>query len=238
MFGPDGTTSDFALRPAYSAFVDAVSYGIGLLEQQPPGTRRVLLLSQPYNDGSKDRPDELVLRLGENSTTIYSLTFSPQKQWLKDQFTRKRRDNPPYEFSPGIELLQSFNLSSPLTMAWQAMQKDTASEIVLRWRGDAFWQQQEPGARSWRAGNHLPNRYTLTFRPRGTFTWRCCSSSETSNTVANNLHSGSGAASEHPVDRLENLTLPAQSELSCIADTDASPRVSAGDDQATPELNP
>lgn len=151
-----------------AAILDAVSYGIGLLEQQPPGTRRILLLlSQAHDDGSKTRADDVVRRLGETNTTIYSVSFSPQKQWLKDQFTQERHENPPYEFSPGIVLLHTFNLSSPLTMALQAMQKDTAGEVAALSGGEAmrFGDQISLDRDLAELANHLPNRYTLTFRP-------------------------------------------------------------------------
>ena len=151
-----------------AAILDAVSYGIGLLEQQPAGTRRVLLLlSQSHDVGSKTRAGEVVRRLGETNTTIYSVTFSPQKQWLKDQFTHERHENPPYEFSPGIVLMHTFDLATPLKMALQGMQNDTAGEIAALSGGEAI---QFGDRRSLERGlgelaNHLPNRYTLTFRP-------------------------------------------------------------------------
>jgi VWFA-related protein len=151
-----------------AAILDAVSYGIGLLEQQPSGTRRVLLLlSQSHDDGSKSHADEVVQRLGESNTTIYSVTFSPQKQWLKDQFTQETHENPPYEFSPGIVLLHTFNLSTPLSMALQEMQKDTAGEIATLSGGEAmqFGDRNSLDHDLGDLANHLPNRYTLTFRP-------------------------------------------------------------------------
>jgi VWFA-related protein len=151
-----------------AAILDAVDYGIGLLEQQPTGTRRVLLLlSQPQDDGSKAHADEVVRRLGETNTTIYSVTFSPQQQWLKDQFTHERHENPPYEFSPGIVLLHTFDLSTPVEQALQAMRKDTAAEIATLSGGESvrFGDRSSLEQELSVLENHLPNRYALTFRP-------------------------------------------------------------------------
>jgi len=79
-----------------AAIVDAVNYGINLLKQQPASARRILLLfSQPQDNGSRARAEDVVRRLGESNTTIYSITFSPEKTWLKDQFTIASARKPP-----------------------------------------------------------------------------------------------------------------------------------------------
>jgi VWFA-related protein len=151
-----------------AAILDAVNYGIGLLEAQPPGMRRVLLLlSQPQDDGSKAHADEVVRRLGETNTTIFSVTFSPQKQWLKDEFTHARHENPPYEFSPGIVLLHTFNLSRPMEEALQAMRKDTAAEVATLSGGESvrFGDRESLERELSQLENQLPNRYMLTFQP-------------------------------------------------------------------------
>jgi VWFA-related protein len=151
-----------------AAILDAVNYGIGLLEQQPAGTRRVLLLlSQTHDDGSKAQADEVMRRLGETNTLICSVTFSPEKQWLKDEFTHERHENGLYEFSPGIELEHTFSLSRPIVEALQAMRKNTAAEIANLSGGEslAFGNRRDLDQQLAMIANHLPNRYTLTFRP-------------------------------------------------------------------------
>jgi VWFA-related protein len=151
-----------------AAILDAVNYGMDLLEQQPAGTRRVLLLlSQTHDDGSKEQPEEIVRRLGETNTLICSVTFSPEKQWLKDEFTHERHENPPYEFSPGIVLEHTFSLSRPAIEAMRAMRQNTAAEIANLSGGEslAFGNQRDLDDQLATIANHLPNRYTLTFRP-------------------------------------------------------------------------
>jgi|GEM_PF-2754642 len=67
-----------------AAVLDAVNYAIDLLKDKPATTRRILLLlSQPQDDGSKVQAEEVVRRLGENNITIFSVSFSPEKTWLK-----------------------------------------------------------------------------------------------------------------------------------------------------------
>jgi len=152
-----------------AAILDAVNYGIDLLEQQPAGTRRVLLLlSQAHDEGSVAKAEQIVRRLGESNILICSLTFSPEKQWLKDQFTHERHENPLYEFSPGLPPLEhTFNLSEPIVEALKAMRKDTAAEIANLSGGESlpFGNQAELDRQLATIANHLPNRYALTFRP-------------------------------------------------------------------------
>jgi VWFA-related protein len=151
-----------------AAILDAVNFGLDLLEQQPAGTRRVLLLlSQTHDDGSKAKPDDIVRRLGETNTLICSVTFSPEKRWLKDEFTHERHENGPYEFSPGIELDHTFSLSRPAVEALQAMRKNTAAEVANLSGGESlpFGNQADLDSQLAMIANHLPNRYTLTFRP-------------------------------------------------------------------------
>jgi VWFA-related protein len=155
-----------------AAILDAVGYGVGLLEQQPASIRRVLLLlSQRHDDGSKARAEEVVHLLGETNTVIYSVTFSPEKTWLKDQFTRERHENPLYEFSPGLPPLDhTFNLDGPVRVAMRAMRTDTAAEIATLSGGESLpFDNKADLARQLNVlTNHIPSRYTLTFRPSST----------------------------------------------------------------------
>ena len=152
-----------------AAIFDAVSYGIEMLKKEPAGMRRVvLLLSQTHDAGSKVRADEVVRRLGESNVTIYSVGFSEEKTWLKDQFTKPRHENPPYVLSPNLPpLLHTFDLGTPLFTALSAMKANAAEEIAGLSGGEFFEfggrkeLEQELGT----VANHIPNRYMLSFRP-------------------------------------------------------------------------
>lgn len=153
------------------AIYDAVAYGIGLLKEQPPQFRRVLLLlSQKIDVGSKAKVEQVVRELGENNVTIYSVTFSPEKRWLKDQFTKPQSGNPPYEFAPGTPpLVGTFNLMPPLVMAVNAMRKNAAAEMASLAGGECveFGGKHDLEQKLGEIANHIPNRYTLSFRPSG-----------------------------------------------------------------------
>ena len=152
-----------------AAIFDAVSFGIDLLKSQPAGTQRILLLlSQPSDAGSEMREADLVRRLGENNVMVYSLSFSPAKTWLKDQFTKPRHGNPPYKYgADGPTLIYTFNLSEPLLVALKAMQANVAAAVATLSGGENFEfagrHQLEQELSD--VANHIPNRYLLTFQP-------------------------------------------------------------------------
>lgn len=152
-----------------AAILDAVSYGIDLLEGQPASSRRILLLlSQPQDDGSKARAGDVVRRLGESNTTVYSVTFPPEKQWLKDQFTRPRHGNAPYQISPMQQpVIGSFDLGTPIGVALNAMRKDAAAEIATLSGGEhvRFGNRLDLEGQLSNLANHIPNCFTLSFRP-------------------------------------------------------------------------
>jgi hypothetical protein len=152
-----------------AAILDAVKYGIDLLRKEPPTYRRViLLLSQTHDDGSRARADEIIRSLGENNITIECISFSPEKAWLKDQFTKPRHENAPYQLSPNLPpLLHTFNLGEPLGIAFKAMQKDTSAEIAALSGGESlpFGTKAELDQRLASLTNHFAAMYTLSFRP-------------------------------------------------------------------------
>jgi VWFA-related protein len=152
-----------------AAIFDAVDYGIGLLKQQPASSRRILiLLSQPQDVGSRTHSDEVVQRLGENNITIYSVIFSPEKTWLKDQFTKPRHENPLYQISPNYPLLlHTFDLGTPLGVAIKALQTNAASEIATMSGGESvtFDNQHDLEEQLGVLANHIPSRYALSFKP-------------------------------------------------------------------------
>jgi len=153
-----------------AAVVDAVDYAVNLLRQQPPQFRRIiLLLSQPQDDGSKADTKGVIRRLGETNTTIYSVTFSPEKTWLRDQFTKERHGQPPYQLNPagGPPIVGTFDLKAPLMAAVGAMREDTAAEVATLSGGEhvRFEDKASLEHQLGLIANHIPARYILSFRP-------------------------------------------------------------------------
>jgi hypothetical protein len=128
----------------------------------------MLLLSQPQDDGSKAKAEDVVRHLGENNITICSVSFSPEKAWLKDQFTKPRQENKPYQMSPDHPpILHTFSLSAPLAVALKAMRQDAAAEIATLSGGEhaRFEDRRSLDQQLAAIANHIPNRYLLSFRP-------------------------------------------------------------------------
>jgi VWFA-related protein len=152
-----------------AAILDAVNAGIDQLQQQPPDRRRILILfSQPQDDGSRAHVEQVARRLGENNVTIYSVTFSPETTWLKDQFTKERHGNALYQLSPDQpRLLFTFDLGTPLGMALKAMRTNAAAAVASLSGGESvsFGDQHDLERQLAILANHIPNRYLLSFRP-------------------------------------------------------------------------
>ncbi|QMV17629.1 hypothetical protein GOB94_02105 [Granulicella sp. 5B5] len=152
-----------------AAILDAVDYGIDLLSKQPPAYRRIILLiSQTHDDNSSVKAEEIVRRLGENNITIECLTFSPEKAWLKDQFTKPRHENAPYQYAPNLPpMLHAFNLGEPLGVAIKAMREDTSATVAALSGGESlpFSSKSELEQQLAVLANHFANTYSLSFRP-------------------------------------------------------------------------
>jgi VWFA-related protein len=152
-----------------AAILDAVNYSIGLFAEQPAAARRILLLiSQTHDDGSKAKAEEIIHRLGENNITIECFTFSPEKNWVKDQFTKPRHENPPYQLTPDMPpILHTIDLGTPLAMALSAMRMDTSAEVARLSGGESlpFASKAELEQQLALLANHLAETYMLSFQP-------------------------------------------------------------------------
>jgi VWFA-related protein len=141
-----------------AAILDALNCGIGLLEHQPASFRRViLLLSQTCDEGSKMSAAELLRRLGESNTTVYSVTFPSSKK-------EERSGRKPLLEGQRYSQTQG---DSPLEAAVQAMRADTADEAAALSGGEhARLKKQEDLDRSLSVlANDFANSYLLSFHP-------------------------------------------------------------------------
>jgi hypothetical protein len=133
-----------------------VNCGIGLLNHQPASFRRViLLLSQATDDGSKTAPAEVVQRLGESNTTIYSITFPPEK--LPKNLPAKDRSR--RKSAPILDL----SLDAVLT----AMHTNTAATLATVSGGESVGLKSKDDLDRTLSvlANDFANSYTLSFRP-------------------------------------------------------------------------
>jgi hypothetical protein len=152
-----------------AAVLDAVNYGIALLSHQPPSRRRIMIvISQNHDEGSRIGVKDIIKRLGENNITVECLNFSPEKLWLKNQFTGPRHENPLYQYSPGIPpLLHTFNLDEPLRMALKSLSENGPEEIATISGGESFsfTSKKELEKQIGALANDLASTYTLSFHP-------------------------------------------------------------------------
>jgi len=119
------------------AILDAVDYSVKLLEKAPKERPRVLLLiSETRDHGSQAKVDEVVAEIGQSSTAVYALAFSPSR-------------------SNVVDTLQAMRKNTPATVA--AM---TGGEYELFATGKSF------EARMIDFTNHLHSRYLLSIEPK------------------------------------------------------------------------
>jgi VWFA-related protein len=153
-----------------AAIYDSLAYALDLLKQQPPNTRRaILLISQEHDDGSKTQLKDIVRTVGETDTAVYSVTFSAEKTEFKQAFK-----DPPHLDKPitvGNQDYQAyFNLSAPLSLVLGAMRKNMSAEVANLSGGEAsgFDNQGELDQNLGVLTNHLRNSYILSFSPTST----------------------------------------------------------------------
>jgi VWFA-related protein len=138
------------------AILDTVSYAVDLLEDEPNGNRRVLLLvSEERDHGSKHtKPEQLVKKIGRSDVLVLSVSFSPSRA----EFLHDVKD------SGDDRILNPF---STVAMIVQAFKKNLAKEVArmsggeyTRFTGDKAFEQRVVDA-----AKHAQNRYLITFSP-------------------------------------------------------------------------
>jgi VWFA-related protein len=153
-----------------AAVLDAVEYGLDWFEDQHPRGRRILLLiSDEHFPHPAEQARRVIRRLSETNTTVYSLNYSADATWLKDQFTKPRVPNPPYFFAPDRPLISgTFNLAAPLMAALGAMQANASAEIATLSGGVSlpFGNRKSLEQQMTVFANDLANRYLLSFVPK------------------------------------------------------------------------
>jgi VWFA-related protein len=99
------------------AILDAASYAVSLLENEPQGYRRVLLLiSEERDHGSRHAKAEDVIRqIGRSDVLVLSVSFSPAQAELAQSLSSDNEAGP--------------NLMAPLLMLIRGMRKNVVKEI-------------------------------------------------------------------------------------------------------------
>ncbi len=155
-----------------AATLDAIEYGLDWFDNQHPRGRRIIvLISDEHFAHPAEQSQRIVRRLAETNTAIYSLNYSAETQWLKDQFTQERHGNPPLAFSPDHPaVIGTFDLKAPLMAALGGMQANAAGEMASLSGGVSlpFGNRKELEDQMMTFANDLANRYLLSFQPTST----------------------------------------------------------------------
>ncbi|MGB8581147.1 MAG: VWA domain-containing protein [Candidatus Sulfotelmatobacter sp.] len=142
-----------------AAILDAVDYSVKILEQVPKERQRVLLLiSETRDHGSQAKVEDVVSAIGQSSTAVYALAFSPSRSNILDTM---RGDNMS-EMHPSPDLL------APLIMAAEAMKKNMPKAVASMTGGEyeMFATRKNFDSRMIDFSNHLHSRYLLSIEPK------------------------------------------------------------------------
>jgi VWFA-related protein len=142
-----------------AAILDAVAFSIDLLNREPEGRERVLLLiSETRDHGSKERIEDAVAAVGQANATMYALAFSPALSNILDT----GRGNNVEEMHEGIHFLDlGYRVA-------QAMRKNVPSTVASMTGGEyeLFATRKKFEVRINEFTNHLGSRYLLSFSPK------------------------------------------------------------------------
>jgi len=142
-----------------AAILDAVSYSIHLLRQEPDDRQRVLLLiSETRDHGSHAKTDDVVAAIGQANAVVYALAFSPALSNILDTGRGTNKN----EMQNGVNFLDLLN------RARQAMRKNIPSTIAFMTGGEyeLFATRKKFDLRMNDFTNHLHSRYLLSIAPK------------------------------------------------------------------------
>jgi VWFA-related protein len=179
-----------------NAILDAVTYSVGLLREQPTTYRRaILLLSETVDHGSKTSLVEALRAISDTNTSIYSIGFNSSRAAVRHEASKLGSDVPGPQhgcFSrdfgtdadgnpippPDSKALQDYDcfaeLLPPLRLAkmaeiafGNALRKNVSSSVAKLTGGEFYKFSNVKNLQKdlLTISNHIPNRYTLSFRP-------------------------------------------------------------------------
>ena len=148
-----------------AAILDAITYSIKLLREQPDDRLRVLLLiSETRDHGSRAKVEDTVAAVGQANATLYALAFSPG---LSNILDTGRGLNTPLNPKAKNEMHPTVDFLDLAYRAAQAMRKNVPSTVTAMTGGEyeLFTSHKNFDARMNDFTNHLHNRYLLSFAP-------------------------------------------------------------------------
>ena len=173
-----------------AALLDAVTFAVVQLREQPSQYRRaILLLSETIDQGSETRLSDALRLISDTNTAIYSLAFSSTRSAVSHEgskfsshdpgpehgcFSRTGADSE-YEGHYDKQVLDCISqLAPPLRLATMTFLvarnglRTNTAESLAQLTGGEFYQfnnAKELKASLIRVSNNIPNYYVLSFRP-------------------------------------------------------------------------
>ena len=142
-----------------AAILDAITYSIELLRDQPDDHLRVLLLvSETRDHGSQVKVEDTVTAVSQANATLYALAFSPGISNILDTGRGVNKN----------EMHQGVNFLDLAYRAAQAMRKNVPSTVSSMTGGEyeLFTSRKNFEARMNDFTNHLHSRYLLSIAPK------------------------------------------------------------------------
>ena len=145
-----------------AAILDAVQYSVRLLNKQPEGRQRVLLLISENRDHGSHfaKLNDVVKLIGEANVAVYALPFSPSLSQVLDTERGSNRDEASWGAPPDVQ--------GALLMALAAMKKNVTQAIASMSGGEyeQFASRKSFETKMNSFANHVHNRYLLSFEPK------------------------------------------------------------------------
>ena len=139
-----------------------MAYSVKLLNRQPEGRQRVLLLiSETRDHGSHfAKLDEVVKLIGVANVAVYALPFSPSLSQVLDTERGSNRDEAYWDAPPDVQAV--------LLLAVAAMKKNVTQAIASMSGGEyeLFASRKSFETKMNSFANHVHNRYLLSFQPK------------------------------------------------------------------------
>lgn len=153
---------NLAVGDSGAAILDAVAYSVKLLNQQPEGRQRVLLLiSENRDHGSRfAKLDDVAKLIGVANVAVYALPFSPSLSQVLDTERGSNHDEAHWD--------APLDVQGTLLMAVAAMKKNVSQAIASMSGGEyeLFASQKSFETKMNSFANHVHNRYLLSFEPK------------------------------------------------------------------------
>jgi len=118
----------------------------------------LLLISETRDHGSQAKVDDVVTEIGQSSTAVYALAFSPTRSNILDTMQGNNLDG----MSPDLNLLALAYLAA------QATRKNIPQTVASMTGGEyeLFTTRKHFEARMIDFTNHLRSRYVLSIEPK------------------------------------------------------------------------